>query len=146
MRKTLLVMSLLLWATPAWAAKSQKTFTYSYDVVWSTLVRLLRADRGYPITDRDKDNGYLLFTYPGTGGVKECPASVEILKIKEEDRVRRVRVQLLIAHQPSYIQVQLLDALERKLIEEQGQEPEAVPEPQKKPPAKKGPGSGGGKR
>ena len=128
---------LLALAAPAVAeAKSKKVFTYRYDTIWSTTVRLLRADKGYKVTDKDKETGYVLFVYPGRGSVKACAASMEIFATVDEEGFRRIRVQLKIAHQPSYIEVALLDALEQKLRQEQGTAPPAEKVRKKKAPAK----------
>ncbi len=119
-----------LIAVPSTAlAKSSRNLEYRYNTIWSSIIRLLRADLSYKITDRDKDSGYILFVYPGRGAVKQCSASLEVLPIQDEEG-SRIRVQLTIAHQPSYIEIHLLDKLEHKLREEQGPPP---PQPAKKP-------------
>ena len=127
MKARVMVLGLLLTlGLPGTAlAKSKKVFTYSYDSIWSTTVRLLRADKGYKVTDRDKETGYVIFVYPGRGSVKLCKAAMEVFRVVDQDGFRRIRVQLKIAHQPSYIEVALLDALEQKLQEEQGTAPPA---------------------
>ncbi len=127
MKARIMVLGLLLTLaapSPA-AAKSKKVFTYRYDAIWSTAVRLLRADKGYTIRDKDKETGYVLFVYPGRGSVKACKASLEIFRTVDQDGFSRIRVQLKIAHQPSYVEAALLDALEQKLQEEQGTAPQA---------------------
>ena len=48
-------------------ARVEETFTYPDDVVWTTLVRLLRVDLGYEISEQDRDNGYILFTAAQNG-------------------------------------------------------------------------------
>jgi hypothetical protein len=134
MRRLTIGLALALWiGLPASAtAKSIKTLgTYTLDAVWSTTIRLIRADRGYAIKDQDKSNGFVLFVYPGTGAVKDCSASLELLMVTDDDGVKRVKAQLNIQHQPSYIEVHLLDALEDKLRDEQG--PPPSPAAKKKP-------------
>ena len=149
---TLLLALLLLPAAPRPAeAKMGKTFTYRYKVIWSTAIRLIRADKSYKVGDKDKENGYILFTYPGQGAVKECSATMELFPTVDRDGYKRVEVKLRIAHQPSYIELHLLDALEKKLNDEQGDPPPAQRAPQKKPrspkpPADKGPQPPRGKR
>ncbi len=137
MRKVLMVLALAVALTPAVAeAKSKKVFTYNYDAIWSSTVRLLRADKGYKITDKDKETGYVLFVYPGRGSVKLCAAAMEVFATVDPDGFKHIRVQLKIAHQPSYIEVALLDALEQKLRDEQGTAPPAEKVRKKKPPKK----------
>jgi hypothetical protein len=127
------------------SAKSQKVLGYSYEAIWSTTIRFIRADKGYTIKDQDKANGYVLFIYPGAGSVKECLASLELFKITDDDGAKRIRVQLNIAHQPSYIEVYFLDTLETKLQDEQGQPSEKNPPPKEapKPKAPEGKAHGG---
>ena len=131
-----LVALSMLSSAPA-LAKSTKDLTYGYDTIWTTTVRFLRADRGYKITDRDSDSGYILFIYPGTGSVKECSAALELVPTVNEDGHDVIRLQLGIAHQPSYIEISLLDRLERKLLDERGEPP--PPRKRRKHPPKKPP-------
>lgn len=132
-----MVLALLIMGSGGEAlAKSQKNFTYKYGTIWSTAVRLIRVDNGYKITEKDKENGYMLFTFRGKGSVKHCAATMEIMSVKGPGGHPQIRVQLRIAHHPSYFEVQLLDALERKLIEEQGSPP-----PSTRPGKKDKPGS-----
>jgi hypothetical protein len=121
------------------SAKSVRELRYDYNAVWSTAVRLIRVDGRYPVEDKDKETGYILFTFPGKGTVKKCPASLEFVRGKDGDAAR-VRLELQIAHQPTYIEVHFLDQLERKLREERGapEEPKPAPPPRddKKPKGK----------
>ena len=127
-----LLAAVLLWPGTGWA-KIKKDLTYSYSAVWTTTIRLLRADRGYKITDKDRESGYVLFVYPGNGSVKECHAALEIVRARDENGYSVVRVMLEIAHQPSYIALDLLDRLERKLTEERGEAPPRRRDPPPKP-------------
>ncbi|MBW2735669.1 MAG: hypothetical protein JRH20_25065 [Deltaproteobacteria bacterium] len=118
-------------------AKAEKMLPYSYQAVWSTMIRLIRVDRGYPISDKDKDNGYVLFVFPGSGSVKKCPAALELFQTKDPTGRDMIRVKLRIAHQPSYIELHFLDALERKLRQERGTpHPPKEPKPTPEPPTK----------
>jgi len=134
-RRTLaggLALALVLGATPS-LAKSDKTLDYSYDSVWSTAIRLIRAERGYKITDKDRENGYVLFVFPGTGSVKECSASLELVRVTDQQGAKQVRAQLGIEHQPAWVEVHLLDALEQKLRDELGAPPPTPRKPEKNP-------------
>jgi hypothetical protein len=126
----------LAGASSVATAKNSRTFDYRFDSIWSSTIRMLRVDRGYKITDKDRDNGYVLFVFPGTGAVKQCPASLEIVPFADERGFRRQRVQLQIAHQPSYIEVNVLDALETKLRDDHGDPPPAQRDDPKTPPKK----------
>jgi len=118
------------------SADSVKVVNYSYSVVWSAAIRLIRVDAGYEVRDRDKDSGYILFVFPGSGSVKRCAGSLELVRLAEGDGARGVRLQLSIAHQPSYIELQLLDKLEQKLEREQGRPPPPKHKRPPKPPKK----------
>lgn len=134
---TLLLLSGLLAPVAAFA-KAEKTLDYTYRSIWSASIRFLRADRGYPIKDKDRENGYILFVYPGSGSVKECMASLEIIPVVDENGFERIKLSLSIQHQPSYIEVHLLDKLEQKLRDELGSPPPPrKPAPEKKPEKEK---------
>ena len=131
MKSSRLIICIALIALPSAAlAKTSRDLEYRYKTIWTSIIRLLRADLSYKITDQDKESGYILFVYPGEGRVKQCSASMEVLPIQEDGNAK-IRVQLNIAHQPSYIEIHLLDKLEDKLREEQGP---PQPRPVKKPP------------
>lgn len=126
----------LLTASPA-LARSERTLDYSYKAVWSTAVRMIRVDRRYPVSDKDKDNGYILFTFPGKGSVKKCAASLELVQTKDAQGFQQIKLKLRIQHQPSWVELQFLDHLERKLKSEQGPPPpRRVRKPKKKPERK----------
>jgi hypothetical protein len=112
-------------------ADSEKTFDYRYDSVWSSAIRYIRAEKGYPIKDQDRENGYILLIYPGTGSVKECAASLQIIRIIDDRGFKRVRAKLTIEHLPSYVEVHFLDKLEQKLRDDYGNPPPAEREPGK---------------
>ena len=116
----------MLAPAPPQARKNSKEFTYPVNVVWSTAVRLIRADLGYPIREKDKDSGFILFAYPGRGKVKEFGGAMEILTFVNDEGYRMIKVQLDIGGQPSFIELQILDKLERKLLDEQGSPPRAI--------------------
>lgn len=109
-------------------------------------MRLLRVDSHYKVTDKDRENGYILFIFPGSGAVKECPASLEVIRLDApsgDASAPGVKLQLDIEHQPSYVELQLLDRLEQKLEADYGPpRPPAEAPPAEKPPAEKPPASG----
>lgn len=112
----------LFAATPA-IARTTRVVGYRYERVWSSALRLLRVDSGYKVTDKDRENGYVLFVFPGSGAVKECPASLELIRVEDQGEAGSapgVKLQLDIAHQPSYVELQLLDRLEQKLEADYG--------------------------
>ncbi|MFH1131569.1 MAG: hypothetical protein V1754_09545 [Pseudomonadota bacterium] len=130
----LLGLGMLLQSSVAFA-RHTKTFDHSYSAIWSTAIRLIRVDNGYKIRDKDKENGYILFVYPGSGEVKDCAASLEIIPTVDPEGFSQIRLQLSIAHQPTYVEVQFLEELENKLKQEQGDPP--APKREKKPKKEK---------
>lgn len=128
--------SLLLLCTlggPA-AARSSASFPYPLDEVYSTAVRFLRIDRGCAITDRDPQAAYLLFECKEGGKARR--GALEIFRNDDA-----VRAQLTLHDEPSYMEVRLLDLLERKLREERG--PAHTPRKRPPPPPDGGASSGG---
>lgn len=86
---------------------------------------MLRVDFESPITEKDKDSGYFLFTYADAG--KQLPGSVEVIKVMENGN-ETVRVVVQLPALPTYVEQMMLDRLGRKLGLEYGQ-------PQQKPAA-----------
>ncbi len=131
-RSLLLVLVLaaassMLAAAPAWA-RSEKQMGYSPGAVWSPLVRFLRVDENVKIVDKDAEAGYLIFEL--TQDKKVFRGSVEIIPASKE---HGVRVILDVADRPSYVELAMLERLERKLYAELG----AAPSPPKKPEGRK---------
>ena len=91
---------------------------------------MLRVDKQYRVLDKDRANGFILFEFPGEGTVKQCTGSLELVESTDGADNKVIQARMSIAHQPSYVEIQLLDKLERKLYDEQG----PAPEPARKPP------------
>ncbi len=129
-------------------ARREQTFSYPFSRVWTTAVRLLRVDFECPITEKDRDEGYFLFSYTdsGTEAAKAVPGSVELVT-SHENGVEQVRVVIQVPAMPSYVEAMMLDHLERKLQEDFGS-PKGTPEAPKpdapKPDAPGNPPAGGG--
>ena len=120
----LLVAALAITIAPApAAARRQAEHRYRFEQVWSSTIRLVRVDYGFPIRDRDEDIGFFLFDYVDSG--RSHPGSVEVVKVEDGNQTR-VRVVLNIPAMPSYIERMMLDKLGRKLVEDWG-EPLPVP-------------------
>lgn len=139
MRRQLLAvvtLTALLGSSGLAAAKSTKQLPYPLKAVWSTAVRFIRVDKNLKVTDKDRDNGYILFVFPGRGSIKECPGSLELVTVKNELGNPQIQLQLGIAHQPSWVEQQFLDHLERKLRKEQGPPPPPKRDKPAPPPKK----------
>jgi hypothetical protein len=113
-----------LAAAPA-QARRESVFNYPLSQVWTACVRLLRIDMRSPITEKDRDEGYFLFSYPD--GDKQFPGSVEVFKPTKDETGVRVAVKL--PAMPSYVEQMILDKLERKLKRDYGSPRDPKPEP-----------------
>jgi hypothetical protein len=115
-----------LAAAPA-EARSEKQLGYSPSAVWGPLVRFVRVDENLKIVDRDQEAGYLIFEL--VQDKKTFRGSVEIIAATKDHGVRLI---LDVADRPSYVEVAMLERLERKLYSELGPAP-SPPPPKKKP-------------
>jgi hypothetical protein len=110
---------LVLWVGGA-EARREQTYPYPFSRVWTAAVRMLRVDFESPITEKDKDSGYFLFTFADAS--KLHPGSVEVIRV-ENGSVESVRVVVQVPALPSYVEQMLLDRLARKLGQDYGQPP-----------------------
>jgi hypothetical protein len=95
---------------------------YSFEQTFGTATRLVRVDMGFKITEKDVDNGFLLFEYKSPeSGSKISTGSVEIIRGKE-----RVHVAVQLPALPRYHEQIMVDALAKKLAEEHGDPPKKV--------------------
>jgi hypothetical protein len=101
---------------------------YSFEQTFGTALRLVRVDLGCKVTEKDTDNGYLLFDYTSPeSGKKVHKGSIEVVRNKQGTHVS---VQL--GTLPQYHEQMIIDALARKLLAEHGDPPRVKPAP---PPA-----------
>ena len=119
-----LALCLLCSVASTAEARKQRELPYAFAQVWSTALRLVRVDLKLPVTDRDAEGGYVLFTY--LAGDKGHPGSIE-LAAQPGERVATV-VVVHVEGQPSYVAQMILDRLEKKLRSELGAPP-ARPRP-----------------
>src|ERR1700753_2228112 len=75
-------------------AKSTYDSPYGYDRTWNAALRLVRVDNGWKVTEKDDQNGYLLFDYTSPGGGKPTPGTMELVKSRDGDGPVSVLVQL----------------------------------------------------
>ena len=109
--------------------------------MWPTAIRYLRVDRGYPVRDRDKESGFILFEFPlesQDGTPRTGEGSMELYPI--EDAVGRPSVQIQVAtsNGPTYLPHAIVEGLAAKVRAERGQ-PSAPPS--RKPPEPSPPGN-----
>ena len=114
------ILAICLFIPMTVLARSTREASYRYDQIWNTMVRFIRVDNGFKITEKDKESGYLMFDY--TEGVKSQIGAVEVVEIIRNQRLY-VTVGLRIQNMPSYVELHLLDKLERKLRDEYGDPP-----------------------
>lgn len=114
-----LVVSVSLVAALATAAgaRSDKTLAYTRENVWPTAVRFLVVDEKVKVTDKDGDAGYVLFELKDEG--KTYRGSLEVMTVVRDKRTS-VRFVLQIADRPEWMEVAMLNRLERKLRTELG--------------------------
>ena len=93
-------------------------------------VRLIAVDFRFPISDRDPEIGYVLFSYRDAG--REHNGSLELARTTGVNGTPQVRVTMQVPSMPGYVERMLLDRLSRKLTEDYGRPP---PTRRPEPPA-----------
>ncbi len=102
-------------------AKSTYESPYGYDRTWNAALRLVRADNGWKVTEKDAENGYLLFDYLPPNTKKTCPGTLELVRGQDTDAPVSVLVQL--PDMPHFHEQVMLDALAAKMRHEYGDPP-----------------------
>jgi hypothetical protein len=98
---------------------------YTFDQTYSSALRMLRVDLGYKVTEKDAENGYILFEYTSPeSGNRVCAGAIELVKSKG-----RVQVTVQIPVMPQYHEQMIADALSRKLTADYGEPVKATPAP-----------------
>jgi len=115
------------------SAKTDKTVAYPAARVFPAAVRFLRVDERLTIVEKDADAGYVLFELAQDG--KTFPGALELVAVESAGRPA-VRLVLRIEDRPSYVEIAMLERLERKLRAELGSEPRPAPRPEPKPAPK----------
>jgi hypothetical protein len=117
----LVVSAAVALTAPGASAKSTYESPYGYDRTWNAALRLVRVDNGWKITEKDEQNGYLLFDYTSPENRKAYPGTMELVKPRDPDGAVSVLVQL--PAMPQYHEQVLLDALVSKMRREYGDPP-----------------------
>jgi len=135
MRRVLLA---LLLATGVAEARSEKMLAYPRDQAWAASVRFIRVDAHLKIVEKDADAGYVIFELHEEN--KTFRGSLEIVETVKDGR-HVVRFVMQIEDRPQWLEIEMLNKLERKLRAELGSPaPEPTPAPKKEePPAKDAP-------
>ena len=98
-------------------ARSEKTLAYTRETVWPTAVRFLVVDERVKVTDKDPDAGYVLFELKDEG--KTFRGSLEVMTVVKDKRTS-VKFVLQIQDRPDWMEIAMLNRLERKLRSELG--------------------------
>ncbi len=136
--RSLIVVLAVALATPSvsWA-RTERTLGYTASTAFGTAVRFLRVNEGVAIIEKDADAGYILFDL--VEGKRHFRGSVEVLPVVKDGKDgSSVRFVIQIADQPSYIEMAMMERLERKLRDELGA-PISVAPPSRTPAPSKTP-------
>lgn len=115
---TVIVGASLVLAPSVAEARQSIDLPYPIEQAWNATIRLVRVDLGFTITERDRETGFVLFTYRDT--TRTSGASVEIIPA-DVGGVVGVRVVVQIPQMPTYMERHLLTRLDRKLHEDYGE-------------------------
>ena len=133
MRRLAQVVLLAALAAPVLVAlQSQEAYAsvvyvapYTFEQTFGTALRLIRVDLGCKITEKDAEDGYLLFDYTSPESGKEVRrGSIEVVRTPEG-----ARVSVQIPSMPRYHEQMIVDALARKLLAEHGDPPPRAKSP-----------------
>jgi hypothetical protein len=128
---TLLASGVALFQGREASARVAYDSPYTFEQTFGTAIRLIRVDLACKVTEKDADNGYVLFDYTSSeSGNKVHRGSLEVVRASQG---AHVSVQL--STLPAYHEQMIVDALSRKLVAEHGDPPphdKAAPPP---PPA-----------
>jgi len=134
MRRLLAAILLTLLIAGTAHARSEKTLAYPRDQAWPAAVRFLRIEAKLKIIEKDAEAGFVIFEYREDN--KTFRGSLEVIEMVKDSR-KLIRFVITIEDRPSWVEVEMLTRLERKLRVELG-EPAPAPTP-KEPPKKDAP-------
>lgn len=132
MRRALIAALFTLLTTSGALARSEKTLAYQRDQAWPAAVRFLRIDAKLKIIEKDQEAGFVIFEYREDN--KTFRGSLEVIDMVRDGR-KLVRFVIQIEDRPTWVEVEMLTKLERKLRAELGN-PAPAPTPKEPPPKK----------
>ncbi|HSC87322.1 MAG TPA: hypothetical protein VLC09_08640, partial [Polyangiaceae bacterium] len=112
-----LVLASLTLVAPA-RARVQHSTGYSKSQTFNGALRFIRIDHGYKVTEKDAENGYLLFEYK-TSSAEPTTGSVEVIEQEEG-----VLVVVQLAKMPEHHERYLAEGLLAKLRSDYGEPPQ----------------------
>ncbi len=110
-------------------ARAEKTLAYPRDQAWPAAVRFIRVDERLKVIEKDADAGYVLFELKEEG--KTFRGSLEVIEVVKDGR-HVVRFVMQIEDRPTWLELELLNRLERTLRAELGA-PAPAPTPRPAP-------------
>ncbi len=108
-------------------ARSAYESTYGYERTWNAALRLVRVDMNLKVTEKDQENGYVMFDYKSPESHNASPGSIEFVRSK--DPSAPVRVVVSLSQMPRYHEQVFVDSLAKKLRVEYGDPPTLHPAP-----------------
>lgn len=98
---------------------------YTFEQTFGSALRLVRVDLGCKVTEKDADNGYMLFEYTSPeSGKRQHRGSIEVVRNK-----KGTLVSVQLSSLPQYHEQMIVDALAKKLHAEHGDPPRVRPAP-----------------
>lgn len=113
--------------------ENRRVISYPFEQVWPTAIRFLRVDRGFTVTDRDVEAGYVLFEF-SIDGDKRGNGSLEMFRTEDSSGRPSVSVSISTGAGPISMPNTLLDGLAAKVREERGQPAPPPPKDTPTPP------------
>ncbi len=114
--------------------ENRRVLSYPFEQVWPTAIRYLRIDRGFMVTDRDEEAGYMLFEFPLDGG-RMGNGSLEMFATEDPSGRPSVSVAVNTGAGPVHLPNAILDGIAAKVRSERGQ-PAPPPKHEQPPPPK----------
>src|SRR5262249_23339536 len=107
---------------------------YPFTSVWPAAIRFIKLDRGWKLTEQDREAGYLCFV--AIEDKKPHAATLELVRVSDPEGRDAVRLQLSTADLAGVQELPILEGLARKLKEELGPAPpgKRPKEPERAPP------------
>lgn len=99
-------------------AATSRTVSYKAEAVFPAAMRYLRVDRDFPVSESDRDNGYIVFGYLGPGD-KRSRGTIEVVE-RSTDKATATLVTVSVAGAPAFVEGELLDGIVAKLRAERG--------------------------
>jgi len=106
----LLIIALFVLSTNIYALKEKKSYNYSLEVVYSTMVRYLIVDESAEITQKDMEGAYIKFNSKKNG----ISGIIEIIKV--DTKKTKMIINFEGAH---YKLILFLKNFDKKIIDEQ---------------------------